>query len=65
MSNCGHKKIILKLQEEIRHLKQKLTYYENPHSPPSSNSLEWKKQKLEAKKKRDADSNKSRRGGIP
>jgi len=64
MSNCGHEKIILKLQEEIRQLKLKLTYYENPHSPPSSNSLEWKKQKREAKKKRDADSNKSRRGGI-
>ncbi len=65
MSNCGHNKIILGLQEEIRQLKQKLAYYENPHSPPSSNSLEWKKQKREAKKKRDTDSNKSRRGGIP
>jgi len=65
MSDCGHGKIILELQEEIRQLKLKLTYYENPHSPPSSNSLEWKKQKREAKKKRDADSNKSRRGGIP
>jgi len=65
MSNCGHEKIILKLQEEIIHLKLKLTYYENPHSPPSSNSLEWKKQKRDAKRKRDTDSNKSRRGGIP
>ena len=65
MSNCGHEKIILELQEEIRQLKLKLTYYENPHSPPSSNSLEWKKQKREAKKKRDIYSNKSRRGGIP
>ena len=64
MSNCGHEKIILKLQEEIRQLKLKLTYYENPHSPPSSNSLEWRKQKRDAKKKRDANSNKSRRGGI-
>ncbi len=64
MSNCGHEKIILKLQEEIRQLKLKLTYYENPHSPPSNNSLEWKKQKRDAKKKRDTDSNKSRRGGI-
>ena len=65
MSNCGHEKIILELQEEIRQLKLKLTYYENPHSPPSSNSLEWKKQKREVKKKRDVNSNKSRRGGIP
>ena len=78
MSNCGHEKIILKLQEEIRQLKiiieelvesnkdlqKRLTYYENPHSPPSSNSLEWKKQKRDAKKKRDVHSNKSRRGGI-
>jgi len=65
MSNCGHEKIILKLQEEIRQLKLKLTYYENPHSPPSSNSLEWKKQKRDVKKKRDVNLNKSRRGGIP
>jgi len=64
MSNCGHEKIILKLQEEIRQLKLKLTYYENPHSPPSSNSLEWKKQKRDAKKKRNTNPNKSRRGGI-
>ncbi len=65
MPDCDHEKIILKLQEEIRHLKLKLTYYENPHSPPSSNSLEWRKQKRDAKKKRDTGSNKSRRGGIP
>ncbi len=79
MSNCGHEKTILKLQEEKRQskiiinslvksnrdLQKRLAYYENPHSPPSSNSLEWKKQKREAKKKRDTDSNKSKRGGIP
>jgi len=64
MTDCDHEKIILELREEIKQLKLKLTYYENPHSPPSSNSLEWRKQKREAKKKRDVNSNKSRRGGI-
>jgi len=77
MSDCGHEKIILQLQEEIRQLKiiienliesnkdlqKRLTYYENPHSPPSNNSIEWRKQKQDAKKNRDSDS--SRRGGIP
>lgn len=73
MSDCGHEKIILQLQEEIRQLKiiienlvesnkdlqKRLSYYENPHSPPSKNSLEWKKQKKERKQ-----SGKSKRGGI-
>ncbi len=79
MSECGHEKIILQLQEEIRQLKaiieklvesnkdlqKRLSYYENPHSPPSKNSLEWRKQKQDAKKNRDSDSGKSKRGGIP
>ncbi len=65
MSDCGHEKIILHLQEEIKQLEQKLSYYENPHSPPSNNSLEWRKQKQDAKKNRDSDSSKSKRGGIP
>ncbi len=43
MSECGHEKIILQLQEKVKQLTQKLSYYENPHSPPSKNSLEWKK----------------------
>ena len=79
MSDCGHEKIISQLHEEIRQLKaiieklvesnkdlqKRLSYYENPHSPPSSNSLEWKKQKQDAKKNRDFNSSKSKRGGIP
>ena len=54
MSECGHEKIIMQLQEEIKQLKvvikklvesnkdlqQGLSYYENPHhSPPSKDSL--------------------------
>ena len=79
MSDCGHDKIIIQLQEEIRQLKiiieklvesnkdlqKRLSYYENPHSPPSKDSLEWRKQKQDAKKKRDSDYSKSKRGGIP
>ncbi len=33
---------ILKENEEFR---RKLAYYENSNSPPSANSLEWKKRK--------------------
>ena len=65
MSDCGHEKIILQLVEENKDLQKRLSYYENPHSPPSKNSLEWRKQKQDAKKNRDSDSSKSRRGGIP
>jgi len=42
-------------------LQQKLAYYENPHSPPSQNSLQWRKQKQEKRQK----NGKSNRGGIP
>ncbi len=65
MSERGHERIILQLQEKVKQLTQKLSYYENPHSPPSKNSLEWRKQKQDAKKNRDSDSGKSKRGGIP
>ena len=65
MSDCGHEKIILQLVEENKDLQKRLSYYENPHSPPSKNSLEWRKQKQDAKKNRDYDSSKSKRGGIP
>jgi len=78
MTDCGHDKIILELREEIKklrsiiedlvksnnELRQKMAYYENPHSPPSQNSLAWRQQKKEAKEKRDAN-HESGRGGIP
>ncbi|PJC50443.1 MAG: hypothetical protein CO032_04800, partial [Nitrosopumilales archaeon CG_4_9_14_0_2_um_filter_34_16] len=70
-----YEKLILELKQENKRLqllindliksndelKQKLAYYENPHSPPSSNSLQWKKQKQEKRQNRDGKSN---RGGI-
>ncbi len=65
MSDCGHEKIILQLVEENKDLQKRLSYYENPHSPPSKDSLEWRKQKVDARKNRDSDSSKSKRGGIP
>jgi len=49
------------LVKSVNELKQKLAYYENPHSPPSSNSLQWRKQKAE---KRQKNNGKSNRGGI-
>ena len=70
-------KIILELREENKRLQllindliksnddlqQKLAYYENPHSPPSQNSLSWRKQKSE--KRQNQNNEKSKRGGIP
>lgn len=50
------------LVKSVNELKQRLAYYENPHSPPSQNSLQWKKQKAEKRQNRDGKSN---RGGIP
>lgn len=52
------------LVNTVNKLEQKLSYYENPHSPPSNDSLEWKRQKREARQKRDPDG-KTRRGGVP
>jgi len=49
--------------KSINELQQKLTYYENPHSPPSQNSLLYRKQKTE--KRQNREDGKSNRGGIP
>ena len=48
------------LSKTVNKLEQKLTYYENPHSPPSTNSLLYKKQKSEKRQNKDT----SKRGGI-
>ncbi len=54
MSGCGHEKIIIQLQAEIKQqklitgnliesnkeLQKRLSYYENAYSPPSKDSLE-------------------------
>jgi len=52
-------KDLIKSNDELN---KKLTYYENPHSPPSQNSLLYKKQKSERMKNKEGTSN---RGGIP
>ena len=39
--------IIKEKDKEIAELKKRLHYYENYNSPPSANSLLWKKQKRE------------------
>ncbi len=53
------KLIIENLIESNKELQKKLSYYENAHSPPSKNSLEWRKQKRQHRQP-----GKSRRGGI-
>ena len=35
----------IKLEIKIKELESKLSYYDNPNSPPSADSLRWKKQK--------------------
>ena len=41
----------------IAYLEKKLQYYENPNSPPSANSLLWRKQKRERKEERHRNGN--------
>jgi len=46
--NCdGLTRKNVQLEIKIKGLESKLSYYENPHSPPSADSLYWKKQKKE------------------
>ncbi|MGI0060816.1 MAG: IS66 family transposase [Nitrosotalea sp.] len=64
-SGVENKRLQLLINDLIKsndELQQKLAYYENPHSPPSQNSLQWRKQKTEKRQNRDGESN---RGGIP
>jgi transposase len=46
-----------KKDRRIAHLEKKLQYYENPNSPPSANSLLWKKQKKERREQRSRNGN--------
>ena len=53
--------IINQLTKTNKESQRRLSYYEGPHTPPSSNSLEWKKSKQEKRKKnKDA----TRRGRV-
>ena len=51
------------LTESNKDLQKRLSYYKNPHSPPSSNSLQWREQKAKARQNRNNEP--SKRGGIP
>jgi len=51
MKSCSRCKNYDSLLKENEDLKARLSYYENPHSPPSSNSLHWRKQKEDKKSK--------------
>ena len=52
------------MQSQIDTLAAKLNYYENPNSPPSSDSLAWKQEKQERRqKRRDDDTQPKRPGG--
>jgi hypothetical protein len=39
----------IELETKIKKLESKLSYYENPNSPPSADSIYWRKQKKERK----------------
>ncbi len=45
-------KIIEKLNKTIREQGNRLRYYENENSPPSADSLEWKRQKAQRRRER-------------
>jgi transposase len=48
--NCdGLARKNIELEIKIKKLESKLSYYENPNSPPSSDSIYWRKQKKERK----------------
>jgi len=49
MDDSHHCKNCDSLLEKIKELESKLQYYENPNSPPSSDSIHWRKQKKERK----------------
>lgn len=59
---CDHCPHYFALAAEIRELKKRLAYYENPNSPPSSNSLLWREQK---KQRREAAKNCCNSGSTP
>ncbi len=41
----------IELEIKIQKLESKIQYYENAHSPPSSDSLQWRKEKKNRKSK--------------
>jgi len=48
--NCdGLTRKNMELEIKIKKLESKLSYYENPNSPPSDDSIYWRKQKKERK----------------
>ena len=59
----AHERQIAEVMSELRALKARLAYYENPHSPPSADSLEWRRAKKE--KKNMAAKSERKPGGQP
>ena len=53
---------IERLERALGYSERLMTYYTNPNTPPSSESLEWKAQKRERAKKQEKEG-KSKRGG--
>jgi hypothetical protein len=49
MDDSHHCKNCDSLLEKIKELESKLSYYDNPNSPPSSDSIHWRKQKKQRK----------------
>ncbi len=51
MKSCSRCKNYDSILQENKDLKAILSYYENAHSPPSSDSLQWRKEKKDRKSK--------------
>ncbi len=51
MKSCSRCKNYDSILQENKELKAILSYYENAHSPPSSDSLQWRKEKKDRKSK--------------
>ena len=61
--SSAHERQLAEVMSELRALKARLAYYENPHSPPSADSLEWRRAKKE--KKNMAAKSERKPGGQP
>ena len=60
----GMVSLAVQMQVEMSEMRQRLAYYENPHSPPSKESIKWKQEKREKAAKAKAGGKPRNRGGA-
>ena len=57
---------IEQFERAIEYYQRMLSYYQNPNTPPSADSLEWKRQKRErAQQRKDGEGNNNNNSGKP